>query len=78
MLCTPLSEQVRYLKILDTDSVTHINPSVNKVEAEFVFAVGNGYVYELRGKALTANLGVERRGEDGGEKKVYTVLMCYP
>ena len=77
VLCSPLSEEVSDLKILDSDSVTHIYPSVKKVEVEGILAVFNGYTNELVGESFAANLSVEGRSEGGGEKKVNTVLMCH-
>ena len=75
VLCSPLSEEVSDLKVLDSDSVAHIHPSVDEVEVEGVFTVLNGYTDELVGESLAAYLGVERRSEGGGEKEVDAVSM---
>ena len=64
------------LKVLDADSVTHIYPSVKKVEIEGILTVLDGYTNELVGESLTAYLSIERRSECGGKKKVDTVLVC--
>ena len=78
VLCAPLGKEVRYLKILDTDPVAHIDPSVEKVEVEGVFPVLNGNFNELICESLAANLGVEWGSEYGSQEKVDAVFIRHP
>ena len=72
--CAPLGEEMGYLKVLDTNSVAHIHPSVKKLEVEGVSAVCSLYTNELGRESLAANRGVKRKGENRGEKHIYAAL----
>ena len=72
--CAPLSEQVSYLKILDANSVAHLDPLIKKLEIIGVSVARFLDADKLSCKALAAKHSVKLRSENGSEKHIYAVF----
>ena len=71
--CTPLGEEVGDLEEFNAHAVTHVDPTIQLVEAEGVLAVGDRNVQKLYRGALTADGRIQRGGEQGGQQEVDAV-----
>ena len=69
-----LSEEVANLKVFNTDSVTHINPSVNESEIKAVFLTRLCDGDKLVGESLSTDSRIKRGSEKRGKKKVNAAL----
>ena len=78
MARAPLGEEVGDLEVGDIQTVAHLDPAVQLVKAEGVFAcaigAGNGNIQELGSGALTPHSGIQSGGEQGGQKEVDAVV----
>ena len=70
----PLGEQVGDLKLPDAAPLRHIDPPRQPLKAELPAAGELFHLHQLGGGPLAAYLGVQRRGEDGGQEKVNAVV----
>ena len=74
VLCSPLSEEMRYLNVFNSASVEHIYPAVEQGKVKGILATVTLHTHELSGSSLTAYRSIERGSEDGGQKHIDAVL----
>ena len=65
-LAAPLSEQMGNLEVLDAAVLGHFDEPGQFIKVKRVAAVFQGDIHQLNGGALAADLGIQRRGENGG------------